>query len=320
MSAGTKVTLALVVVLIVALVLYYGSLSPKPETDAMTPTAEVEPEPQRAAETAARPERPPLTSPASQPARREPVPDRPTPAAGRLLGDSVDRALTGPDEATSGSSPVLPADPLDSPRDAQPGFTVRSAAEDTGGKDSADLPPQTPADAEDPKAPQNVPEPDPEPEPEPEEVPASPSDEESPAAPPPAAAQPPAYTEYTVKSGDTMSSIAMDWFGTEAKWDLIAKANPLVDPNRLSVGQVLRLPPKTAAEGDDPSEPVGTSGATYIVRSGDSLSTIARSYYSDESKWRIIFHANRDVIGNDPEKLDVGMKLRIPPAPQPAED
>ena len=56
--------------------------------------------------------------------------------------------------------------------------------------------------------------------------------------PPPAAADrsaagPPRYMRYVVKDGDTMSSIAMWWFGEAGKWDLIAKAN-LVDPNRLS--------------------------------------------------------------------------------------
>ena len=46
---------------------------------------------------------------------------------------------------------------------------------------------------------------------------------------------------YTVKKGDTLSSIASS-FGV--RWVEIAKANGIEDPSRLSLGQVLKIPPK----------------------------------------------------------------------------
>jgi nucleoid-associated protein YgaU len=53
---------------------------------------------------------------------------------------------------------------------------------------------------------------------------------------------------------------------------------------------------------------------TYVVQSGDTLSKIARKYYGDAwaTSWQRIYAANRDVIGEDPSRLKVGMTLDIP--------
>jgi len=48
---------------------------------------------------------------------------------------------------------------------------------------------------------------------------------------------------YTVKSGDTLSSIAAAKLGAAKRWPEIAKLNNIRDPNTLKVGQVLKLPP-----------------------------------------------------------------------------
>jgi LysM repeat protein len=129
----------------------------------------------------------------------------------------------------------------------------------------------------------------------------------------PAAA--PTYSTYTVVESDTLSSIADDWFGDANKWDLIAKANPLVDPNRLKIGQVLRLPAKDATRPAAHPAPAATETAKvfHTVRSGDTLSLIADEYYGHSKHWRIIFDANAKTLENDPDRLKVGMKLVIPP-------
>jgi nucleoid-associated protein YgaU len=55
----------------------------------------------------------------------------------------------------------------------------------------------------------------------------------------------------------------------------------------------------------DPAENV------YEVKSGDSLSKIAKRHYGDANAWNRIFEANRDVV-KDPDKIFPGQKLRIP--------
>lgn len=52
--------------------------------------------------------------------------------------------------------------------------------------------------------------------------------------------------QYVVKSGDTLASISLAIYGTSKKWKKIYEANRTVisNPDVLSVGDVLRLPPK----------------------------------------------------------------------------
>jgi nucleoid-associated protein YgaU len=50
---------------------------------------------------------------------------------------------------------------------------------------------------------------------------------------------------------------------------------------------------------------------TYEVKSGDSLSKIAKRVYGDAKAWKKIFEANTDII-KDPDKIFPGQKLKIP--------
>jgi nucleoid-associated protein YgaU len=51
----------------------------------------------------------------------------------------------------------------------------------------------------------------------------------------------------------------------------------------------------------------------YTVRSGDSLSKIAKQYYGDAQKYPAIFEANKPML-SDPNKIYPGQVLRIPPS------
>lgn len=51
---------------------------------------------------------------------------------------------------------------------------------------------------------------------------------------------------------------------------------------------------------------------TYTVQPGDTLSKISRKYYNDADEYMRIFYANRDKL-NDPDKIQVGQQLTIPP-------
>ena len=52
---------------------------------------------------------------------------------------------------------------------------------------------------------------------------------------------------------------------------------------------------------------------TYEVKSGDSLSKIAKRVYGNASAWKRIYEANRDLL-KDPDKIFPGQKLKIPAA------
>jgi len=50
----------------------------------------------------------------------------------------------------------------------------------------------------------------------------------------------------------------------------------------------------------------------YEVKSGDSLSKIAKKYYGSAMKYPVIFEANKPML-SDPNKIYPGQVLRIPP-------
>lgn len=68
-----------------------------------------------------------------------------------------------------------------------------------------------------------------------------------------------------------------------------------------------------APEAVDPSkEPPGqTEAAFYTVKSGDTLSKIAKQYYGDANKYPAIFEANKPML-KSPDRIFPGQVLRIP--------
>ena len=61
------------------------------------------------------------------------------------------------------------------------------------------------------------------------------------------------------------------------------------------------------------TSPVPTSASqTYTVVKGDCLYNIAKKYYGNGSKYTIIYNANRNVIGGNPNLIYPGQVLTIP--------
>lgn len=131
---------------------------------------------------------------------------------------------------------------------------------------------------------------------------------------------------YTVRPGDTLSSISNNVYGSPNFWSKIAQANPNVNPNRLRVGQVLVIPPESEVRGSGRAEATSGERASgsalvrdpqreYQVVPGDSLSRISQQLYGTPNRWREIYELNRDAIGPSPTRLRVGMVLKLPAPP-----
>jgi nucleoid-associated protein YgaU len=56
-------------------------------------------------------------------------------------------------------------------------------------------------------------------------------------------------------------------------------------------------------------------GKTHVVKSGDTLTGLAKKYYGDPNKYMIIYEANKEVIGDDPDLIIDGTELIIPSLP-----
>ena len=91
---------------------------------------------------------------------------------------------------------------------------------------------------------------------------------------------------------------------------------PAASPQRPPLASPAASPAPAVSAAATPTAGVAADGAasgTYEVQSGDTLLTIAEQSYGDGTQWRRIYDANKDVIGSDPDKLKIGMKLTIPP-------
>lgn len=158
--------------------------------------------------------------------------------------------------------------------------------------------------------------------------PSSPSPAASPSINPPgsaatakpstSAAATPGMTSYTIKAGDTFSTIAGEFYKDTRKWSAIANANPGVDPAKLKVGQVIKVPADGAIArqattvAERASAAPRSSGSTHTVAKGETLAAIAERYLGSKGAWKRLYEANKDAIGSDPAKLKVGTKLVIP--------
>ena len=67
------------------------------------------------------------------------------------------------------------------------------------------------------------------------------------------------------------------------------------------------------ATGGAAAAAAGTAGqaTTYTVKSGDTLSKIAKEHLGDANAYMEIFNANRDQL-SDPDKIKPGQVLKIP--------
>lgn len=86
-------------------------------------------------------------------------------------------------------------------------------------------------------------------------------------------------TTYIVQSGDTLTSIAMK-FDTTVQ--AIAELNDLQNPNLIYVGEILKIPTNSRGNLSAPSSRHYIK--TYIVQSGDTLTSIAKKFNTTADK------------------------------------
>jgi|LakMenEpi03Aug12_release.lakeMendotaPanAssembly.Ray.scaffolds.fasta_scaffold195425_3 nucleoid-associated protein YgaU len=142
----------------------------------------------------------------------------------------------------------------------------------------------------------------------------------------------PAERTHTIAAGEHPGDIAKRYYGKRALGVKLAEYNG-VDPRRLKIGQVLRVPelaqldptaapaPEAAAMAGDITTPLVAGGGnppampepeqprirTMKVAEGDTLFGLARRIYGDGTRWREIAQLNN--LG-DGASLKPGMEIR----------
>jgi len=83
----------------------------------------------------------------------------------------------------------------------------------------------------------------------------------------------------------------------------VAKVNDLIRVNKAEIKEE-----ESAIQAETAQEP---EARFYTVKSGDSLSKIAKEFYGNATKYPEIFEANKPML-SDPNKIYPGQVLRIP--------
>ena len=120
------------------------------------------------------------------------------------------------------------------------------------------------------------------------ELPATPATPTTPSTPA-------ASGSYTVKKGDTWSSICTNFYGTNAQRYALMKANKGVT---LKEGAVITLPEKLGRDTLIPVPAAAAGEKLYTVKAGDTLGKIAAAEYGKVSEYKAIFERNADRLKN----------------------
>jgi LysM repeat protein len=110
-------------------------------------------------------------------------------------------------------------------------------------------------------------------------------------------------TSYTVRSGDTLGTIASR-HGTSVA--ALVRLNGLENPNLIRIGQVLQVPAGGGSGGSTVKAPSG-GASTHVVKAGETLSGIA-------SRYGITAGQIKAANGLTSDRIYVGQQLRLVPA------
>ncbi len=133
---------------------------------------------------------------------------------------------------------------------------------------------------------------------------------------------------HIVKSGETLGSIARNYYGSASKWRKIKTANPRINPRRLKLGMKLvipqanntwvasktstrRLSPNSRKRNNSIRKNIFIPNTYHTVRRGETLTKIAQSSGIPFLK---IYDKNKNILKNGPHRLKPGMRIFIPAA------
>lgn len=141
-----------------------------------------------------------------------------------------------------------------------------------------------------------------------------------------------AVDTHKVQAGDSLVSLAQNYYGSAKYAKFLQESNPGVsDPVRLSPGMIVKIPPlpqdieariakdstvknSVKPEMASAKTAAGAAGSKrqYKVKSGDSLYKIAKDQLGDANRWKEILALNKTALKDDPTLIQVGQNLSLP--------
>jgi nucleoid-associated protein YgaU len=123
----------------------------------------------------------------------------------------------------------------------------------------------------------------------------------------------PLPTTHVVKANESLWSIAEIYYKSGYNWVNLREANHLTHPDKIDVGQILTIPnvkpimpPGEISAASTTSKP---RDASYTVKTGDTLWSIAQNEYENGYRWVDIARTNN--LAN-PDVIHAGNLLKLP--------
>ena len=111
------------------------------------------------------------------------------------------------------------------------------------------------------------------------------------------------WDDYTVMRGDYLWKISSNQYGEGIQWYRIYSFNKdqIKDPELIYPDQIFKIHRESAED-------------EYLTSPGDNLSKLAGSMemMGDPTKWRDLYDANKDLIGEDPSLIYPYTVLKVP--------
>jgi hypothetical protein len=141
--------------------------------------------------------------------------------------------------------------------------------------------------------------------------------------------QPIAKLKYTAQPGDTISTLAVAFWGSDTKANeaAIIGGNPSLqeNPDRILAGQTYEIPATVASPASASSAEAGAAATTqptansdvhelrYRARPGDSVSVLAGALLgSNTNENRDAIISDNPALGKNPDRILIGKTYRIP--------
>ena len=134
------------------------------------------------------------------------------------------------------------------------------------------------------------------------------------------------FVLHTIQPNDSLSTLAVRYYGDYQKFHLIANYNDLEDAAKVTVGQKIKIPvlagmPIMAdpaeiqtysgkAIREKPAEIIAVKGfIIHTVQAEETLSLLAKKYYDDSRKYDLIAKFNEMSVT---QSLRIGQEIKIP--------
>lgn len=130
----------------------------------------------------------------------------------------------------------------------------------------------------------------------------------------------PQMREHVVRAGDTFSSLAVEFYGSQRYTQYLIAANPQVsDPDVLRIGMKLKVPPRPDTDADwalrtgrtaeEAAKPL--SADEYLVKPGDTFSSIAKARLGEERRWPELYEINKELFPRGPHTIKAGTVIHL---------